>query len=53
MKTFGFQDSFIGEDYNFLTPFNELELPISEEQKEVLGKSLGSEITFIWDAGNS
>lgn len=48
MKTFGFQNSTIGEDYNFLTSFNDLNLPISEEQKDALAKSLGSEITFIW-----
>lgn len=48
MKTFGFQDGIIGEDYNFLTSFNELNLPISEEQKDALAQSLGSEITFIW-----
>ncbi|HPP65015.1 MAG TPA: AAA domain-containing protein [Candidatus Paceibacterota bacterium] len=48
MKTFGFQNSIIGEDYNFLTSFNDLKLPISEEQKDALAKSLGSEITFIW-----
>jgi len=48
MKAFGFQNSFIGEDYNFLTPFNELKPSISEEQKEALAKSLGSEVTFIW-----
>ena len=48
MKAFGFQNSAIGEDYNFLTSFNDLKLPISEEQKDALAKSLGSEISFIW-----
>jgi len=48
MKAFGFLKSTTAEDYNFLTPFTELKLPISEEQKDALAKSLGSEITFIW-----
>lgn len=48
MKAFGFQNSDIGADYNFLTSFNDLKLPISEEQKDALAKSLGSEINFIW-----
>lgn len=46
MKTFRLQNSSIGRDYNFLTPFSDLKPPISEEQKEALAKSLGSEISF-------
>lgn len=48
MKTFGFQNGVVGEDSNFLTPFNDLKLLISEEQRNALAKALGSEVTFIW-----
>lgn len=48
MKPFGLRKSSIGEDHSFLTPFSNLKPPISEEQKEALAKSLGSEISFVW-----
>jgi len=47
IKTFGFSSSFIDKDYNFLMPPQKLEF-LSEEQKEALAQSLGSEVTFVW-----
>lgn len=48
MKALGFQNGLVGKDFSFLTPFSDLKLLISEEQKNALALSLGSEITFIW-----
>jgi hypothetical protein len=48
MKVFGFSESNTSEDYNFITQFSKINLPISNEQKNVLAKCLGSEVTFIW-----
>jgi superfamily I DNA and/or RNA helicase len=48
MKTFGFSSGKIGEDTQFLSPFEKMKPVISKEQKEALIKSLGSEASFVW-----
>lgn len=48
LKAFGFLNIINGANYEFLTPFDRLNLPLSNEQKNALAKVLGSEVTFIW-----
>jgi len=47
MKVFGFKSSLVDRDHGFLMSASELSF-LSEEQKEALAQSLGSEVTFIW-----
>ncbi len=46
MKAFGFQNSVVDRDYDFLMPPNESGF-LSGEQKEALAQSLGSDVTFV------
>ncbi|MGB9807580.1 MAG: AAA domain-containing protein [Thermosulfidibacteraceae bacterium] len=48
LKAFCFLDALSGLDFKFLTPFDKLNLSLSDEQKNALTKVLGSEVTFIW-----
>jgi superfamily I DNA and/or RNA helicase len=47
MKAFGFAHSLVSKDFDFLMAPSELDF-LSEEQKEALAQSLGSEVTFVW-----